>query len=90
MMLIVCIIYPILLIIVIPITIYAFWKKQNDKLEIDNLIESELSNKTPAEIENFRRFMLDLSQDSSATEIERKNAKYALSYLNKRKLKGIK
>jgi hypothetical protein len=88
LLLIACIIFPFLLIIVIPMGIYYFGKKQYNKSEIDDLIESQLLNKTPVEIENFRIYMLDLSQNFNATEVERDNAKYALNYLNKRNLKG--
>ena len=59
-----------------------------NKSDVDDLIESQLFNKTPKEIENFRIYMINLSQDSNATEVERANAKYALNYLNKRKLNG--
>jgi len=88
LLLIACIIFPFLLIIVVPMGIYYFGKSQNNKSDVDDLIESQLFNKTPKEIENFRIYMINLSQDSNATEVERANAKYALNYLNKRKLNG--
>ena len=89
LLLIACVIFPFLLILVIPMGIYYYGKSQNNKSKLDDVIESQLLNKTPLEIENYRIYMFNLSQDPNATMDERVKAKLILDYLNKRKPKGM-
>ena len=87
-LIVVCIIFPPLIIIAVPMGIYYSSKASNEKQKINAFLEQQFGGKTPKELEKIRITYVEMSMNPYATEVERANAKYIVKYIEEKMYNG--
>lgn len=87
-LLIVCIIFPFLLIVIVPAGLYYMTKESNEKQKVNEFLEQQFKGKSHIELEEIRINYLNMANNPLSTEAEKANAKYIVKFIEEKKYKN--